>query len=122
MFDKRVDAFQLLYDFTSVRATKSFTQMNFVCDLIHLTLGLFLNVDVEVTIFINLFSFQAQHPGAHHRPWWVAILLMIIVQSAHGQQCPWAGAASLQQACVCAFNLAKDLSVQCDQVNISLSL
>ncbi|XP_026322433.1 leucine-rich repeat transmembrane protein FLRT2 isoform X2 [Hyposmocoma kahamanoa] len=60
---------------------------------------------------------MAQHTGAHHRPWWAAVLLMIMVQSAQGQQCPWAGAATLQASCVCAFNLAKDLSVQCDQVD-----
>ncbi|KAJ2953847.1 hypothetical protein O0L34_g1478 [Tuta absoluta] len=56
-------------------------------------------------------------PSQGWRVWWSVVLLLGLLQDARGQQCPWAGPASLQQACVCAFNLARDLSVQCDQVD-----
>ncbi|XP_049869263.1 leucine-rich repeat and immunoglobulin-like domain-containing nogo receptor-interacting protein 1 [Pectinophora gossypiella] len=51
--------------------------------------------------------------------WWSAATLVavLVLQSTRAQQCPWAGPPGLQTACVCAFNLARDLSVQCDQVD-----
>lgn len=98
---------------------KLLLKCNLICAFTHLILALFKMQMLQLEFHLKNCTFQAQHTGAHHRPWWTAILLMIMVQSAHSQQCPWAGAASLQAACVCAFNLAKDLSVQCDQVNIS---
>ncbi|CAH0700385.1 unnamed protein product [Spodoptera exigua] len=41
---------------------------------------------------------------------------MLTAQCAR-TQCPWEGAPTLQAACICAHNLARDLSVQCDQVD-----
>ncbi|XP_046961149.1 leucine-rich repeat and immunoglobulin-like domain-containing nogo receptor-interacting protein 1 isoform X1 [Vanessa cardui] len=43
-------------------------------------------------------------------------LLMAIFQGTNAQ-CPWADMPELQATCVCAFNLARQMSVQCDQVD-----
>ncbi|XP_072937010.1 uncharacterized protein haf isoform X2 [Epargyreus clarus] len=49
--------------------------------------------------------------------WWLSsVLLMTGFRLTHGQ-CPWKDAPALQTTCVCAFNLARELSVQCDQVD-----
>ncbi|XP_048483927.1 vasorin [Plutella xylostella] len=47
---------------------------------------------------------------------WVAACLALLALGAARAQCPWSTPA-LQAACVCALNLARDLSVQCDQVD-----
>lgn len=48
--------------------------------------------------------------------WWLpTVLIVTIVQGTRGQ-CPWMENPDLQATCVCAFNLARQLSVQCDQV------
>ncbi|XP_035445641.2 leucine-rich repeats and immunoglobulin-like domains protein 2 isoform X2 [Spodoptera frugiperda] len=52
----------------------------------------------------------------HPRPWLFSMMLMLTAQCAR-TQCPWEGAPTLQAACICAHNLARDLSVQCDQVD-----
>lgn len=44
------------------------------------------------------------------------MMLLLTAQCAR-TQCPWEGAPTLQAACICAHNLARDLSVQCDQVD-----
>ncbi|XP_026726863.1 leucine-rich repeat transmembrane protein FLRT2 isoform X1 [Trichoplusia ni] len=54
--------------------------------------------------------------GRSLRAWLSSALLMLSVHCA-GAQCPWEGAPTLQNACVCVHNLARDLSVQCDQVD-----
>ncbi|XP_026487573.2 leucine-rich repeat and immunoglobulin-like domain-containing nogo receptor-interacting protein 1 isoform X2 [Vanessa tameamea] len=43
-------------------------------------------------------------------------LLMAIFHCTHAQ-CPWTDMPELQATCVCAFNLARQMSVQCDQVD-----
>ncbi|XP_031763684.2 leucine-rich repeats and immunoglobulin-like domains protein 1 [Galleria mellonella] len=50
------------------------------------------------------------------RPWLLTGLVLATLQSVKGE-CPWEGAPALQTACVCALNLARDLSVQCEQVD-----
>lgn len=52
----------------------------------------------------------------HPRPWLFSMMLLLTAQCAR-TQCPWEGAPTLQAACICAHNLARDLSVQCDQVD-----
>ncbi|CAH0689848.1 unnamed protein product [Chilo suppressalis] len=49
------------------------------------------------------------------------VTLAVLVKVVNGQ-CPWEGAPALQAACVCAYNLARDLSVQCDQVDFTVLL
>ncbi|XP_012550007.2 leucine-rich repeat and fibronectin type III domain-containing protein 1-like protein [Bombyx mori] len=46
---------------------------------------------------------------------------MVVATSIHSvlSECPWEGSPDLQSACICAYNLARDLSVQCDQVDFS---
>ncbi|XP_075992620.1 leucine-rich repeat and fibronectin type-III domain-containing protein hattifattener isoform X2 [Anticarsia gemmatalis] len=44
-------------------------------------------------------------------------VLFLIILHTTSAQCPWEDAPALQAACVCAHNLASDLSVQCDQVD-----
>ncbi|CAH0748742.1 unnamed protein product [Diatraea saccharalis] len=51
----------------------------------------------------------------------MTMLLSILLNSVNGQ-CPWEGAPALQAACVCAYNLARDLSIQCDQVDFNILL
>ncbi|XP_023947331.2 leucine-rich repeat and immunoglobulin-like domain-containing nogo receptor-interacting protein 1 [Bicyclus anynana] len=50
------------------------------------------------------------------RLWLPTVLTVIIVHSARGQ-CPWKESQDLHTTCVCAFNLVRQLSVQCDQVD-----
>lgn len=46
-----------------------------------------------------------------------AILLSILV--AVQAQCPWQREIpDLQTSCICAYNLGRELSVQCDQVSV----
>ncbi|KAM3964789.1 leucine-rich repeat and fibronectin type-III domain-containing protein hattifattener [Aphomia sociella] len=52
------------------------------------------------------------------RAWLLTGLVLTTLTSIKGE-CPWEGAPALQAACVCALNLARDLSVQCDQVDFS---
>ncbi|XP_022127855.2 leucine-rich repeat and fibronectin type III domain-containing protein 1-like protein [Pieris rapae] len=48
--------------------------------------------------------------------WTVTVLFVTL--GARGQgQCPWKETPALQDTCVCAYNLARQLSVQCDQVD-----
>lgn len=43
-------------------------------------------------------------------------MVLIFIQSTKGQ-CPWQKEVpDLQHSCLCAYNLAQELSVQCDQV------
>lgn len=44
-------------------------------------------------------------------------VLMAIFHCSQAQ-CPWNDKPDLQATCVCAFNLARQMSVQCDQVCI----
>ncbi|CAG9566629.1 unnamed protein product [Danaus chrysippus] len=54
--------------------------------------------------------------------WWLpTVLIVTIVQGTRGQ-CPWMENPDLQATCVCAFNLARQLSVQCDQVDFPMLL
>jgi len=47
----------------------------------------------------------------------IALLLLWLAQSALSQ-CPWhREVPELQSACICAYNLGQELSVQCDQVD-----
>lgn len=51
---------------------------------------------------------------------WRVLLQCVAVATLCAAQCPWQRgdvADSLQSACVCSYNLARELSVQCDQVN-----
>ncbi|XP_059049827.1 leucine-rich repeat and immunoglobulin-like domain-containing nogo receptor-interacting protein 1 [Achroia grisella] len=50
------------------------------------------------------------------RLWLFISLVLGILHSTKGE-CPWDGPPGLQTACVCALSLARDLSVQCDQVD-----
>lgn len=45
-------------------------------------------------------------------------LVLAVINSTLGQtQCPWhKDVPDLQTACLCAYNLGHELSVQCDQV------
>ncbi|VVD00779.1 unnamed protein product, partial [Leptidea sinapis] len=57
-----------------------------------------------------------KHTRLHLR-WWLATVLLVTMFE-HGQaQCPWQDSLALQESCVCAYNLARQLSVQCDQVD-----
>nr|XP_021185829.2 leucine-rich repeat and immunoglobulin-like domain-containing nogo receptor-interacting protein 1 [Helicoverpa armigera] len=55
----------------------------------------------------------------HNQQWWSTglLLVMVLYASAQSSQCPWEGAPALNAACVCAYNLARDISIQCDQVD-----
>ncbi|XP_045767462.1 leucine-rich repeat and immunoglobulin-like domain-containing nogo receptor-interacting protein 1 [Maniola jurtina] len=53
--------------------------------------------------------------------WLPTILTVIIVHCARGQ-CPWNDSLDLQTTCICAFNLVRQLSVQCDQVDFLVLL
>ncbi|CAH2240558.1 jg21032 [Pararge aegeria aegeria] len=53
--------------------------------------------------------------------WLPTVLTVIFVHCARGQ-CPWKDSPDLQATCVCAFNLARQLSVQCDQVDFPVLL
>ncbi|XP_038211242.1 leucine-rich repeats and immunoglobulin-like domains protein 2 isoform X2 [Zerene cesonia] len=55
------------------------------------------------------------------KPWKVTVLFVTLIAHVQGQ-CPWKESPALQEACVCAYNLARQLSVQCDQVNFSTLL
>ena len=49
--------------------------------------------------------------------------LMLLVAHTSAAQCPWhRDIKELQSPCICAYNLGKDLSVQCDMVDFSLLL
>ncbi|XP_053599623.1 leucine-rich repeat and immunoglobulin-like domain-containing nogo receptor-interacting protein 1 [Plodia interpunctella] len=48
---------------------------------------------------------------------WLAMVLLTSALRAIEGQCPWEGSPDLHASCVCALNLARDLSVQCDQVD-----
>ncbi|XP_063838208.1 leucine-rich repeat and immunoglobulin-like domain-containing nogo receptor-interacting protein 1 [Ostrinia nubilalis] len=48
---------------------------------------------------------------------WISIVLLPLLLKGVYAQCPWEGAPALQAACVCALNLAREISVQCDQVD-----
>lgn len=51
----------------------------------------------------------------------IACLFLVIIHSTHAQ-CPWQkDVPDLQTACLCAYNLGHELSVQCDQVSKRLS-
>lgn len=53
---------------------------------------------------------------------WLVWLWMVSVVAAQSQ-CPWGRELSeLQSACICAYNLGQELSVQCDMVDYSLLL
>ncbi|CAG4997896.1 unnamed protein product [Parnassius apollo] len=56
-----------------------------------------------------------------NRSWWASLLLAAALKYAQAQ-CPWKDSPILQSACVCALNLARDLSVQCDQVDFAMLL
>lgn len=44
--------------------------------------------------------------------------IILVVINSTVAQCPWQkDIPDLQTACLCAYNLAHELSVQCDQVN-----
>lgn len=46
----------------------------------------------------------------------IAVILLAFQQV--GAQCPWQKEVpDLQTSCLCAYNLAQELSVQCDQVS-----
>lgn len=46
----------------------------------------------------------------------IACLFLVIIHSTRAQ-CPWhKDVPDLQASCLCAYNLAHELSVQCDQV------
>ncbi|CAH1644732.1 unnamed protein product [Spodoptera littoralis] len=63
---------------------------------------------------MSALSGESKH--THPRLWLFSMSLMLTAQCAR-TQCPWEGAPTLQAACICAHNLARDLSVQCDQVD-----
>ncbi|XP_013182912.2 leucine-rich repeat and immunoglobulin-like domain-containing nogo receptor-interacting protein 1 [Amyelois transitella] len=50
------------------------------------------------------------------RRWLLTVLLTSALRAIDGQ-CPWEGSPDLHASCVCALNLATDLSVQCDEVD-----
>lgn len=53
--------------------------------------------------------------------WLLGVMLLVAYTSA--AQCPWhREIKELQSSCICAYNLGKELSVQCDMVNFSLLL
>lgn len=53
--------------------------------------------------------------------WLLGIMLLVVHTSA--AQCPWhRDLKELQSSCICAYNLGKELSVQCDMVDFSLLL
>lgn len=48
----------------------------------------------------------------------VTVMLLAVLQSTTVAQCPWQKEVpDLQTSCLCAYNLAQELSVQCDQVS-----
>ncbi|XP_061707549.1 vasorin [Cydia pomonella] len=55
------------------------------------------------------------------RPWVRVVVAAATLAQALGT-CPWEPVPALQAACVCAVNLARDLSVQCDQVDFAVLL
>ncbi|XP_041980250.1 leucine-rich repeats and immunoglobulin-like domains protein 1 isoform X2 [Aricia agestis] len=55
------------------------------------------------------------------RSWLLIVSLTVILQHSQGQ-CPWKDMPALQVTCICAFNLARQLSIQCDQVDFSTLL
>ncbi|CAK1602817.1 unnamed protein product [Parnassius mnemosyne] len=61
------------------------------------------------------------HALKSNRSWWASLLLAAALKYAQAQ-CPWKDTPILQSACVCALNLARDLSVQCDQVDFAMLL
>lgn len=49
--------------------------------------------------------------------YYIAIMIVYSVNPINGQ-CPWQKEVpDLQNSCLCAYNLAQELSVQCDQVS-----
>lgn len=53
------------------------------------------------------------------------LLLLLLVASSVGvsAQCPWQrDVPDLQTSCICAYNLGRELSVQCDQVSKALGI
>jgi hypothetical protein len=52
------------------------------------------------------------------------LLTTLLLIKSSLSQCPWAGKGQrddLQTACLCAYNLGQELSVQCDQVSILIN-
>lgn len=53
----------------------------------------------------------------------VGLLVLLVLCTAHAQLCPWQNDhPELSSACLCATNLAREVSVQCDLVDWSLLL
>ncbi|CAK1544185.1 unnamed protein product [Leptosia nina] len=50
------------------------------------------------------------------KAWLITVLSVTLAEHAQGQ-CPWKESPILQETCICAYNLARQLSVQCDQVD-----
>ncbi|EDW11324.2 leucine-rich repeat and fibronectin type-III domain-containing protein 3 isoform X1 [Drosophila mojavensis] len=56
-----------------------------------------------------------------NRQLWLSSLILLLAGSSQSRaQCPWQrDLPDLQTSCICAYNLGRELSVQCDQVEFS---
>lgn len=58
-----------------------------------------------------------------HRNWLLQIVVFLAVLGLTAAQCPWQRELlELQATCICSYNLGRELSVQCDQVEFPLLL
>lgn len=64
---------------------------------------------VCLAIYLQIFRMRVQH----------LLCVVLAVISSSLAQCPWhKDVPDLQTACLCAYNLGHELSVQCDQVRV----
>lgn len=66
-------------------------------------------------VIVVFFYLQGYNSRGRIRTWVWVVALAATLARVRGA-CPWPPVPELQDACVCAFNLARDMSVQCDQV------
>ncbi|XP_055837999.1 leucine-rich repeat-containing protein 4B isoform X2 [Episyrphus balteatus] len=67
---------------------------------------------------------RRRRTNAHHiRNWLLQIVVVFAALSLTTAQCPWQRELlELQATCICSYNLGRELSVQCDQVEFPLLL
>ncbi|XP_032591959.1 leucine-rich repeat and fibronectin type-III domain-containing protein 2 isoform X2 [Drosophila grimshawi] len=65
-------------------------------------------------------SIQTATTSTNRQLWLPSLLLLLAGSSRISAQCPWQREVpDLQSSCICAYNLGRELSVQCDQVEFS---
>ncbi|XP_055921785.1 TLR4 interactor with leucine rich repeats isoform X1 [Eupeodes corollae] len=76
-----------------------------------------------ITMATTTKTTRRRRTGSEHRNWLLQIVVILAALGLTAAQCPWQRELlELQATCICSYNLGRELSVQCDQVEFPLLL